>query len=152
MADFTGAFLPVVDLLSNSFVGVSGFFARLPSLLAEVLPVDLAGVAAAAEVGNDCVEAADAAVAIDDATWFFDLKNFLGVSAVTMILGLPVLVLDTLSHSARSSNLVIFVVVQGFQKKLSYFLNSNSCKRSVNSAPIVWPLSDDNNGSPVQFC
>ena len=120
LADFTGAFLPVVDLLSDSFVGVSGFFARLPSLLAEVLPVDLAGVAAAAEVANDCVET-DAAVAIDDATWFFDLKNFLGVSAVTMILGLPVLVLDTLSHSARSSNLVIFVVVQGFQKNY-YFL------------------------------
>ena len=120
MADFTGAFLPVVDLLSDSFVGVSGFFARLPSLLTEVLPVDLAGVAAAAEVANDCVET-DAAVAIDDATWFFDLKNFLGVSAVTMILGLPVLVLDTLSHSARSSNLVIFVVVQGFQKNCIIF-------------------------------
>ena len=120
MADFTGAFLPVVDLLSDSFVGVSGFFARLPSLLAEVLPVDLAGVAATAEVVNDCVEA-DAAVAIDDATWFFDLKNFLGVSAVTMILGLPVLVLDTLSQSARSSNLVIFVVVQGFQKNCLIF-------------------------------
>ena len=120
LADFTGAFLPVVDLLSDSFVGVSGFFARLPSLLTEVLPVDLAGVAAAAEVANDCVET-DAAVAIDDATWFFDLKNFLGVSAVTMILGLPVLVLDTLSQSARSSNLVIFVVVQGFQKNY-YFL------------------------------
>ena len=119
MADFTGAFLPVVDLLSDSFVGVSGFFARLPSLLAEVLPVDLAGVAAA-EVANDCVET-DAAVAIDDATWFFDLKNFLGVSAVTMILGLPVLVLDTLSQSARSSNLVIFVVVQGFQKNCLIF-------------------------------
>ena len=83
--------------------------------------MDLAGVAAAAaEVANDCVET-DAAVAIDDATWFFDLKNFLGVSAVTMILGLPVLVLDTLSHSARSSNLVIFVVVQGFQKNCLIF-------------------------------